>query len=681
MAKNENQNPKKRNKKSDKNLEKQQIKNAKKQDTQNDSNIENIEDKGAFAFLYVKPNITNFIFAIIIGLSSFAMYYQTTNYEFVFCDDNIFVFDDFNFNSKMDNLPKCLDRTFGTSYYRPVLGMSLLLDHQMGKKFDNNPASPKYYQWSNNIFHITGSILVFIFFILLGYDSLKSFIFGLIFTLHPILTPAASWISSRNDSMITIFILLSFIFLIKYLNSKDGTKYIYLVLNFISFAFALFTKEIASMTPFVMMIYIYFYRKETKFYKTHFGMIIGWVVIGLIWFFKRNDVLSTIKHNPDVVGISSLITNLPSVPDMIGKIFLPIHNLPLPTFDTFSTLTGIIAIAAIIYFIFSIKGMRKRNSMVGLAWFVIFLFPSLLIRIFLVDDFFDYVEHRAYLPMVGIFLVVLEILRAKKVNFAKPIPLIIALIILFSFAYKTYNYRQVFDGRKNFWQHKVDTEPNVSRGYLDLGKAYMATQELNTADSLYNIGMKLNPKNVNFYIDLCAIKLQQQNFAEAEKYGLIAAKLKPKDKRVRFNLGNALFMQNKFKESIPHFIDAVRYSGNKPDPNWLHRLAVAYHNSQQVETSLKYYNLSLSLDPDNYQVLTNYGMALMSTNKFNKATETFQKAIKLKPDKPLAYNQLMRNYIHSNNKAGVNELYKIMIDKKIELDNFVKSKLRVTKNP
>ena len=69
------------------------------------------------------------------------------------------------------------------------------------------------------------------------------------------------------------------------------------------------------------------------------------------------------------------------------------------------------------------KSIDKNKVYFGFLWFLLLVFPTLLIRIIYVEDFFDYAEHRAYLVMIGLIIVILEILRANKVNFKKPIAL------------------------------------------------------------------------------------------------------------------------------------------------------------------------------------------------------------------------------------------------------------------
>ena len=160
------------------------------------------------------------ILSAVIALVAFVLYYQTVDYSLVYCDDNIFVE---RFTADVD-IPSTLDTTVGATFYRPVLNSSFIMDARMATPdtvdFKKMPVQQyqkpfeelvdiSVYHVTNLIIHIIGSILVLITLIKLRIPYLLSFILALLFTVHPILTPAVSWISGRNDAMITVMILFS----------------------------------------------------------------------------------------------------------------------------------------------------------------------------------------------------------------------------------------------------------------------------------------------------------------------------------------------------------------------------------------------------------------------------------------------------------------------------------------
>jgi protein O-mannosyl-transferase len=95
--------------------------------------------------------------------------------------------------------------TVGQAYYRPMMTISLILDAQIGG------ASPFIYHFTDIVIHLLASCLLFLFFKKLNYRKDLSFFFALIFAIHPVLSQAVGWIPGRNDTLLTVFILLAFI--------------------------------------------------------------------------------------------------------------------------------------------------------------------------------------------------------------------------------------------------------------------------------------------------------------------------------------------------------------------------------------------------------------------------------------------------------------------------------------
>lgn len=657
-------------------------------DDQNDS------DSPIMSWINKNRRLTYLLMGLFIGLSSFFLYYNTIDYELVYCDDNIFIYDFQEFNKNIDNIWDSFNRTFGTSYYRPILGMSFVLDANIGiwQGLEGGHLNPMPFQLSNNIFHVIGSILVFIFLAQLRYNIIAVFFFSLIFAVHPILTPAVSWISGRNDSLITIFILLSFMTNIAYYRAKNpALKYPMLLLHLFFFATALFTKEIASMFTLLVVGYNLFFRegivdkvagKYKLNYKNFFSsenliLAAGWSIVALIWNNLRKAAFEGI-NNPDEIGLSAFIKNLPTPFAMIGKIFLPVKMIALSTFEMFSIISGAIIIVTLIVLAFKINDVRKRHIMFGLFWFLIFLGPTLFIRILNVDDFFDYAEHRAYLIMVGIFVIVLELMKGLKINYSKPSTIAGLTLIVLIFGYKSYNYKFEFDGRKNFWSHMTEMYPFKARGYLDLGKAYLVKGELNEADSLYQLGIERNPENMNFYIDLSVVKIQKKEFAEAEKFASKAVELSKKSGRISTGdklaytyLGTALISQNKFAEAKVPLLQAINLTGGK-DADVLHKYAISLHNTGEYEEAIKYYSASLRINSKDFQAMTNYGVALSHVGN-GDAEKILRHAVMLNPKAEVSYVNLINHLIKTQKFADIQELVGIAKQNDVKIrDNVMK---------
>ncbi|ROL61272.1 tetratricopeptide repeat protein [Bacteroidetes/Chlorobi group bacterium ChocPot_Mid] len=611
------------------------------------------------------------VFSLVIILAGYFLYEPTLKYDLVYCDDNIFLQDFYPLNKNPENIKEVFKKTMGTSYYRPILNVSIIMDTQWSLKnqfpgqnpdnIDPRSITPDIFHRTNLIFHLLASFLVFIFLLKLGYPIITSFLFGLIVTVHPVLTPAASWISGRNDSMITVFILLSFIAMVFYFERKGIWKAIAYILHILFFGLSLFTKEIAAFFPFIVFAYLYFVYKptpkgkaaegRTSYDKLSFGekfkrilssqyiaLIAGQFFMGLIWYIMRLKAIEGIQ-NPDTIGLVALPDNALSVPALVGKFFLPIKMIALSSYEWFTITTGFVFIAIIILLFVYIKNLDKDKSWFGLIWFGLLLFPTLLIRIVYVEDFFDYAEHRAYLVMIGLIIFIIEVLKSYNVDFKKPIPIAVMVIIILLFGYKSYGYREEFMNRKTFWSHMVEMYPYKSRGYLDLGKAYLVEDSLDKAEELYHKGIERNPDNRNLYIDLSAVYLKKTDYPKAEQYAKKALSIEPNNVIAFYNLGKAYFAQGKLEESKQAFLNACKIP---KFADWFKDLGDVYYRLNDLPMAIQAYQKAISGNPRNYFAYNNMGLAYAILNKYEEARQCWTNAVNINPKMYEAYYNLIR---------------------------------------
>ncbi|MFH1050499.1 MAG: tetratricopeptide repeat protein [bacterium] len=602
------------------------------------------------------------VFSFVIIAAGYFLYSPALDYDLVYCDDNIFLQDYYPLNKNPENIKEVFNKTMGTSYYRPILNVSIIMDTQwsLEKQFPGqdpnivNPMSitPEIFHRTNLIFHLLASFLVFVFLVKLNYPVITSFLFGMLVVVHPLLTPAASWISGRNDSMITVFMLLSFIAVVFYFELKGFWKLLSYLFHIIFFAVSLFTKEIAAFFPFIVFGYLYLvaYRQPSFdklrpagklkkiFDAQYMAILFGQFIIGMIWFFMRLKAIEGIK-NPDTIGLVALPDNALSVPALIGKFFLPIKMIALSSYEWFSIGTGFVFIAIIVFLLVYLKDLDKGKSWFGLIWFGLLLFPTLLIRIVYVDDFFDYAEHRAYLVMIGMVIFIIEVLKAYKVNFKKPIPIVIMGAILLLMGFKAYGYRKEFQNRKTFWSHMTEMYPYKSRGYLDLGKAYLVEDSIDKAEELYHLGIERNPDNRNLYIDLAAVYLKKTDYPKAEQYAKKALAIEPNNVIAYFNLGKSYFAQGRLDEARIAF----EYACKSPKyPDWFKDLGDVYYRMNKLELAIQAYQRAIRGNQRNYYAYNNMGLAFANLGKFNEAAQSWTNAVRINPKMFESYYNLIR---------------------------------------
>jgi hypothetical protein len=143
-------------------------------------------------------------------------------------------------------------------HYRPVQTLSFSLDCFIWK------LNPFGYHLTDLIVHTLVSILVFFLILFLTNGKrLQAWLAAVIFTTHPILIEAVPGIARRQEPIATLFIILSFLFFLKYLHSVSDKKLL-LFFSLFSYTFALGTKEIAIILPLLIFAYLMIFSINTS---------------------------------------------------------------------------------------------------------------------------------------------------------------------------------------------------------------------------------------------------------------------------------------------------------------------------------------------------------------------------------------------------------------------------------
>lgn len=481
-----------------------------------------------------------------------ALYAKSLFFGYTYLDDNVLILGNQAFLGDVSNILTAFSRkVFEAShlpYYRPMLIVSFILDAQLGG------AAPFIYHLTNVAYHIAASCLVFLMLTRLGYTKWISYCFAMIFAVHPVLSQGVAWIPGRNDTMLAVFVLASFIFFLNLLRSGSAKDYIAHLLMFLA---ALFTKETAVMLPLVCALYLYAVKKARVFSAVTQAMLAGWTVCFFIWLIPRQAAVAGSAELTIVEAASLIWTYIPAAWQFLGKIFFPFNLSVFPIIQDTSNLYGAAAIALLIVAVIRTRKARYRMILFGAAWAAAFVLPSLIRANYRISA--DFIEHRVYLSIAGVFIMMLETDLVRK---AKKITLIyLATMITATFALLTFVHIDNFASRLAFWSNAVSTSPDSPFAHLAIGQAYYEEGRLADAEaefrkclaldplepaSLFGLGqictkrgdsdgalaffkktIAVYPYFENAHIEAGAVCYKQGKFGDAERYWLKAAEINP----------------------------------------------------------------------------------------------------------------------------------------------------------
>lgn len=442
-----------------------------------------------------------------IVLAVCVVYFRAIAFGFTNLDDNALITNNYSFLSNFSNIVRAFgQKVFAHSilpYYRPVLTVSLIIDANLGG------IDPFVYHIHNILLHAVSSCLVYPFLMRIGVKKEISLIFSLIFAVHPALAPAVVWIPGRNDSLMAVFTLASFIFLLDFLKKGGRLKY---ALHMAFLAIALFTKESAVMIIPLAVIYAVIIKKERIFSGSLVKLYAGYLVVAGVWYLARRAATAGSYEMSLYDGTRFALMYLPAVVQFIGKAFFPFNLSVFPTVQGTSPVYGIASIIIISAAMALSRNKRVPLAVFAMAWFVLFLVPSLARPH--AGFINDVLEHRLYVPILGLLVLLAEIDIIKN---ARSFTLILgaALILLFGALsiWRSDDFRDKF----SFWEKAVMTSPDSPYAHLLLGVAYLEDGEGGRAEREFRRVTSLDPQMMRVHYYMGLVYMNDGQFREASR--------------------------------------------------------------------------------------------------------------------------------------------------------------------
>lgn len=436
------------------------------------------------------------------------LYLPTLHFGFTDLDDSIFIRDMKAYNEDISNLITSFHRgVFDAAkdeYYRPLFLDSIILNYQFSE------ADISGYRLVNILLHLCSALLLFKLLRNLGVKKLHSFLLSLLFAIHPVLSQAVIWIPGRNDTLLTVFVLSYFLFSLDYIKNEKWSS---LLLSLLFLICGFFTKETALLAPMAALLLQLLILKQKPFSRSQLIQYATWAAGILIYFSVR--FTATLKTSgialPDMFGAFS--GRLPVILQYLGKIILPFNLSVFPIMEDTVYYLGIAAVFIIALLIYFTQKKKWNWYLTGLGFFLTFLLPALLVPKALNEQTF---EHRLYLPIIGIFLLLSQTVLFqnkwgdKKTGYAS-----FGVIALFIFL--NFNHHKHFKDALSFWEQGYGTSPHSAYATMMYGARVEDKKE---GYALMRKAYALNPdeKYLNYYY---GVMLQNQDsIAEAEKHFL-----------------------------------------------------------------------------------------------------------------------------------------------------------------
>ena len=583
-----------------------------------------------------KLNIKHKLF-ILLGIFAFTflLYFNTLSHDYAL-DDMIVTTDNPLVKKGFEGIGEIVSHGYfyantgrNDESYRPLSMVMIAIETQF---FGLNPSVNHFF----NVFFYAFSG-IFLFLLLKQLFRKQTFIIplfiSLLFIAHPIHTEVVANVKSRDEIMQFFFIVLTLLFLIKYIHKKncqtplkvsDNLK---LIASFIFYFLALMSKETAITFLVIIPLMLYFFT-DIKLKNILLSTLPFFIIFG-IYMLLRISILDTIAFDNEITVYQNSLMAANSFQEFIAtNLFIHLKYLLLLVFPhplswdySFNqipiiNLTNYKSIISIIVFlgliIFAFISFKKKNPIS----FAIFFY---LVTISIVSNFvvkiastmgerFIFTSSLGF--VISLVFVLTYLFKINKTDIFKNIPFIIVIaIIMLGYSYKTIERNKVWKNNFTIFESGIKTAPNSSRVHLTMADIYFKKVKKQQTQQLADIFLQ---KSISEYET--AIIIYPNNPEAYYSYGYMLYSITQKDKALeQFYIGLQF-------DSL--HVDMLNYVG------------IIFTEKGNLEEGEKYFSKILSIKPDYIHALNNIAYIYTQKNEIQKAINAYEKIIELgKADK------------------------------------------------
>ena len=505
----------------------------------------------------------------VLAAAVLIVYWRVQYYDFIDFDDNMYIIENTHLQSGLTyrGLTWAFTTTHTTNWH-PLTWLSLMFDYEL---YGLNPAG---YHWTNTIFHLVSTILLFLFLHRVTGEAWKSAFVAALFAIHPLNVESVAWVAERKNVLSTFFWILTMWAYVLYVKVPVFGRYALVVL---SFALGLMTKPVLVTLPFVLLLLDYWplnrfppgaaggrgacsrwsgispfvYEKIPLFVLSCASCVVTFCAA------KSGGAVRSLATFPFDVRMANVpVSYVRYLEKMVWPqnltIFYPHEGMIIQ----WKIVVSCLLIAVFTVFAFS-ASRRFRYLPVGWLWYLGTMLPVIgLVQV----GFQSMADRYAYIPLVGIFIIlswgIADIFERFHVRKAL-VMLLAGGIILFLLVF---SWRQVqhWQNSVTIFQHALNVTKRNYHAHLGMGNVFLHRGDLNGARWHYLEALRFKPDHAEVLNNLGMVLMYQGKFAEAMLQYQEALRIKPNEAKIHNNMGVLLARQGKMESAIAQFREALR---------------------------------------------------------------------------------------------------------------------------
>lgn len=513
--------------------------------------------------------------------------------------------------------------------YRPVLLVTYALNYAVGGYEVTG------YHLVNIAMHAFNACMVWWLAVLLGRRDLALWA-GLLFAVHPVCTEPVNYISSRSESLVAAFYLLSSCFFIYGEERPDARFRIY---SWMAFGLGLLSKSTAITLPGVLLLYDYFFISHRDWVslgrnlaKRHgpYCLLAG----GYILTISLNGFLTRSISEPVREGGVQFFTQTVALVYYGVLLVMPVGlNVEHQFFEQSSpeapvvmaALLLVLSLVGLLIYHWRLDLVRFLRLWIGISllpvlamprrhdlalflnlWMGIALLPVLAMPLNVLVN-----ERRLYLVCaafcIGLACLLPGRLTASLRLAGREVRMALALALLLSCGLLTLSRNAVWSDELTLWQDAVAKSPAMPRPHAHLGNALRQVGQLQRAEEAFEATLALDSQHRAARTNLANLRYE-------------AARAEADAGRAQQHYRRAVREYKKVLALDSTYVEALNGLGN------------AYRTMGDGDAAGLYYRRVIALQPHFAQAHFNLASLLVEQADYGRAVDIFKRALELERD-------------------------------------------------
>ncbi len=356
------------------------------------------------------------------------------------------------------------------------------------------------------------------------------------------------------------------------------------------------------------------------------------------------------------------------MPELLGKFFVPARFQLTPLFNLTDTVIGVVAAALFAWLIVRIGGRANRKIQLGLVWALLCILPVMIFRNSDAKYIFDYLYHRAYLPSIGLIIVLAELLRRLSLRNEKYFRRIaIGAMPLFLYCgVAAFHELGFYRDGLTFFNEAIARTPRNALCYNNRAVYYGNERHDHEAAARdFSKAIELYPGYVvaiaNRGVTYENLGKQKEAIADLEK----AVSINPNSPNPDFifKIANLRYLLNDFTGAVADYNRLLAM--DKLYPRIYSKRAGSEAMLGQAQEALRDADQALGVDPKDEEAYNSRGLANRLLGRLDEAVNDFSLAVHIKDDYSRPYNNRGTIYLAQGQPERAIEDF----NKAIEIDS------------